>query len=150
MTDRCTLIFQAPLLQPAAPVPDTPKSRDVSASNPLLSQIQAPVVRTLSRIPYIRNIANYRTDELWNWQTALTVILWFIFWGLFIELEFGAVFFIISGFVFMYKCTRTRPREAGEASAYSVFNPGCERLDGTFTPEQFERQLGLGLANSPT
>ena len=30
-------------------------------------------------------------------------------------------------------------------SAYSVFNDNCERLDGTFTAEQFEKQMRHGF-----
>ena len=33
------------------------------------------------------------------------------------------------------------PKKDGELSAYSVFNPNCEQLEGTFTAEQFEREL---------
>ena len=36
---------------------------------------------------------------------------------------------------------RTGPKRAGEISAYSVFNPNCETIEGTFTAEQFEREL---------
>ena len=33
-----------------------------------------------------------------------------------------------------------------ELSAYSVFNAGMERLDGTFTSEQWEKELMYGPA----
>lgn len=40
--------------------------------------------------------------------------------------------------------TRVKPRSARkEVSAYSVFNEGCEAIDGTFKAEMFEKQLGL-------
>ena len=32
-------------------------------------------------------------------------------------------------------------RRKGEISAYSVFNPGCEAIDGTLTAQQFENEL---------
>ncbi|EJW88880.1 hypothetical protein WUBG_00209 [Wuchereria bancrofti] len=34
-----------------------------------------------------------------------------------------------------------RKRKSGELSAYSIFNPHCERLPGTLTAEHFERDL---------
>jgi len=40
--------------------------------------------------------------------------------------------------------TGTRPREPGVPSAYSVFNRDCQRIDGTFTAEQFEKELRHG------
>ena len=76
----------------------------------------------------------------------LLCILWTVLWLLFINLEFGAVYFVLSLLFIMYKSTSTRT-DRYAPSAYSVFNPNCERLDGTFTSEQFEKELRYG-ANS--
>nr|DBA27368.1 TPA: hypothetical protein GDO54_011527 [Pyxicephalus adspersus] len=59
-----------------------------------------------------------------------------------VELEFGLAYFVLSMFYWLYEGTR-RPgqRKKGEKSAYSVFNPGCEAIEGTLTAEQFERDL---------
>ena len=84
---------------------------------------------------------------LLNASTILKVVLWLVLWGLFINLEFGAVYFIISLLVIMYFSMKSGSRKPGEASAYSVFNPNCERLDGTFTMEQFERELRYGAGS---
>ncbi|ESO93529.1 hypothetical protein LOTGIDRAFT_232604, partial [Lottia gigantea] len=73
-------------------------------------------------------------------QNILIVILWLLCWKIFIELQFGAVFFLISGFLFIYFNTRTGPKSS-RLSAYSVFNPNFERLEGTLTAEQFESEL---------
>ena len=40
--------------------------------------------------------------------------------------------------------TSTRGRRPGEASAYSVFNPNCEAIDGTLTGDQFQREIMYG------
>ena len=32
-------------------------------------------------------------------------------------------------------------RKSGEMSAYSVFNPGCQPIQGTLTAEQFENEI---------
>ncbi|CAH1792217.1 unnamed protein product, partial [Owenia fusiformis] len=74
----------------------------------------------------------------------LKMILWLILMGLFVELEFGAVFFVISAFYFMYKNMRTKKKDEEAPSAYSVFNPNCERIDGTIDAEQFEKELKYG------
>lgn len=71
----------------------------------------------------------------------LKVVMWLLLQKVFILLEFGAVFFIFSAFVFIWYNLRNEPKKKGEASAYSVFNPNCEQIDGTFTAEQFEREL---------
>lgn len=76
--------------------------------------------------------------------TFLKVLLWLILLGLFVELEFGLVYFVLSLFYWMYVGTRgPGEKKGGEKSAYSVFNPGCEAIQGTLTAEQFERELQL-------
>ena len=73
---------------------------------------------------------------------ALKFLLWLIVWLIFIELQFGAVFFTLSALVFVYINTRTgRGSKKESLSAYSVFNQNCERLQGTITAEQFEAEL---------
>ncbi|XP_069810319.1 SAYSvFN domain-containing protein 1 isoform X2 [Dendropsophus ebraccatus] len=79
-----------------------------------------------------------------TWKTILLLkfLLWLVLLGLFVELEFGLAYFLLSMFYWLYEGTR-RPgiRKKGEKSAYSVFNPGCEAIEGTLTAEQFEREL---------
>lgn len=72
---------------------------------------------------------------------VLKILMWLLLQKVFILLEFGAVFFIASAFLFIWYNLRNEPKKKGEASAYSVFNPNCEAIDGTFTAEQFEREL---------
>ncbi|EEB13404.1 conserved hypothetical protein [Pediculus humanus corporis] len=60
-----------------------------------------------------------------------------------IQIEFGFVYFVMSGLIFVYFNTRTGPKMKGEVSAYSVFNTGCEAIEGTFKAEYFEKQLNL-------
>ncbi|XP_003789367.1 SAYSvFN domain-containing protein 1 [Otolemur garnettii] len=74
--------------------------------------------------------------------TFLKVLLWLVLLGLFVELEFGLVYFVLSLFYWMYVGTRgPAEKKEGEKSAYSVFNPGCEAIQGTLTAEQLEREL---------
>ncbi|XP_036621963.1 SAYSvFN domain-containing protein 1 [Trichosurus vulpecula] len=74
--------------------------------------------------------------------TFLKVALWLVLLGLFVELEFGLVYFVLSLFYWMYVGTRgPGEKKKGEKSAYSVFNPGCKPIQGTLTAEQFEREL---------
>ncbi|XP_048737889.1 SAYSvFN domain-containing protein 1-like [Ostrea edulis] len=88
------------------------------------------------------------TYEPWNkTQLTLTILMWIFAWLFCIENQFGAVFFVISMIFFIYYNTRTCAKEKHKLSAYSVFNPNCERIDGTFTSEQFEKELLHG-ANS--
>lgn len=72
---------------------------------------------------------------------VLKVLLWLIVWKIFIELQFGAVYFVVSALIFVYLNTRSGKRSKKTLSAYSVFNPNCERLQGTITAEQLEANL---------
>lgn len=75
---------------------------------------------------------------------SLKVLLWLVLWGLAIEFGFGAIYFILASLVVIYKNTRSSPKKKDELSAYSVFNPDCQRLDGTLTAEQFENEIRYG------
>jgi len=86
----------------------------------------------LSNIPFL------------GWPLLLWTVLWLILFGLAVELEFGIVYCIVSTFVFLYVGTSTKKRKSTEKSAYSVFNDNCERLQGTFTAEDFDKQLRRG------
>ncbi|XP_005083639.1 SAYSvFN domain-containing protein 1 [Mesocricetus auratus] len=85
-----------------------------------------------------------RRQSLLTNITFLKVLLWLVLLGLFVELEFGLAYFVLSMFYWMYVGTRgPEEKTAGEKSAYSVFNPGCEAIQGTLTAEQLERELQL-------
>ncbi|KAL1781247.1 SAY domain-containing 1 [Sigmodon hispidus] len=85
-----------------------------------------------------------RRQSLLTNITFLKVLLWLVLLGLFVELEFGLVYFVLSMFYWMYVGTRgPEEKREGEKSAYSVFNPGCEAIQGTLTAEQLERELQL-------
>ncbi|XP_069092429.1 SAYSvFN domain-containing protein 1 isoform X2 [Pleurodeles waltl] len=72
----------------------------------------------------------------------LKFLLWLVLLGLFVELEFGLVYFVLSMFYWIYEGMRgPGEKKPGEKSAYSVFNPGCESIQGTLTAEQLEREL---------
>uniref|UniRef100_A0A6M2CTL1 Putative conserved plasma membrane protein ovary overexpressed n=1 Tax=Rhipicephalus microplus TaxID=6941 RepID=A0A6M2CTL1_RHIMP len=76
---------------------------------------------------------------------VLKLTLWCLLMTLFVVLEFGAVFFAISVFYVMFTNFRKRPRLRGELSAYSVFNPNVEAIDGSLTAQDLERQLTMGI-----
>ncbi|CAJ1078262.1 SAYSvFN domain-containing protein 1 [Xyrichtys novacula] len=107
-----------------------------------------------------KDIADWLLDSaLGRWLTSrqlvisnvllLKVLLWLVLLGLFVELEFGLPFFVISLFYWLYEGLRSpAAREPGELSAYSVFNPDCQPLLGTLTAEQLEGEMGYRpLAN---
>ncbi|KAF4013358.1 SAYSD1 [Cervus elaphus hippelaphus] len=85
-----------------------------------------------------------RDRSLLTSVTLLKVLLWLVLLGLFVELEFGLAYFVLSLFYWMYVGTRgPEEKTQGEKSAYSVFNPGCEAIQGSLTAEQLERELHL-------
>lgn len=79
---------------------------------------------------------------------CLYALLWVTCFLIAIQLRFGAVYLVLSGLFGIYLNTRTTPKREGEMSAYSVFNPNCEAIDGTLKPEHFERDFNL-IRHSP-
>ena len=86
------------------------------------------------------------TGNTWHLDSllvALKIIMWLTLWKMFIYLQFGAVFFAFSAILFIFANTgkRLSGGEKKSLSAYSVFNPNCQRLQGTLTIEQLEGEL---------
>ena len=82
--------------------------------------------------------------ERYHLEKILKSLLWVCLLGFFIQIGFATVYLIISASYLMYASMTSRSRRTGP-SAYSVFNEGCERIDGTFTAEQFEHNLRHGI-----
>ncbi|RZF42500.1 hypothetical protein LSTR_LSTR004419 [Laodelphax striatellus] len=78
-------------------------------------------------------------------KLTLYTSLWAFLFVLAVHAEFGAVYFVISLMVILWKNTRTGPKKAGELSAYSVFNPNCEAIEGTLDAEQLQKELLYGF-----
>lgn len=90
------------------------------------------------------------TEESWRYWTvkwSLYAITWLTAYAIFLKLQFGAVFFVISALLGIYFNTRTRPKKKGEVSAYSVFNENCVSIDGTLKAEQFEKEIRFGAGS---
>lgn len=92
-------------------------------------------------------------DSIWccSWLQLFYYFLYFLLWGLlymiFINLQFGTVYLILSALILMYLNTGTTPKKSGEVSAYSVFNKDCISIDGTLKAEQFEREIMFGAGS---
>lgn len=84
--------------------------------------------------------------------TRLIYLLYFLLWitlyAIALEYEFGAVYFVLSALVFICLNTRSGPKRRGEPSAYSVFNPNCEAIEGTLDASQFEREIRYGIGGA--
>ncbi len=80
-----------------------------------------------------------RNFKIFVAEIVLKFLLWVTLFALFIILEFGAVYFVISLLVIIY--LNTGKRKKGQISAYSVFNPNMERIQGTLTPEHIEKSI---------
>ena len=93
-------------------------------------------------IPPVHEEEKNDTQCLNEWQLMiLRWVVWAVLFGIFIEMEFGTVFFVLSLFYFIYLSLRYSRRNPWEPSAYSVYNKNCESIDGSLTAEQFEREL---------
>lgn len=75
----------------------------------------------------------------------LYFMLWVTLYAIAVKYEFGAVYFVLSTLVFICLNTRSGPKRRGEPSAYSVFNPNCEAIEGTLDASQFEKEIRYGV-----
>jgi hypothetical protein len=93
----------------------------------------------------IQHTTSRKSNTSDKYLEIATIVLKFLLWAglmtIFVKIQFGAVFFIISVFYFIFTNLRNRPKQEGEPSAYSVFNPNCEPIDGTTNAEDMQRQL---------
>ena len=81
------------------------------------------------------------TGVIINGEIFVQVLLWLCTFCLAVYAEFGAVFVLTSGFAAIWlNLGRNRGRR-GAPSAYSVFNPGVESIDGTLKGEQLDQQI---------
>lgn len=86
------------------------------------------------------------TAKPWTLIDFAIVFVKILMWGVgqwgFVKVGFGAVYFTTSCFAFMWLNLGTAKRKNNSApSAYSVFNPNCEKIQGTFDADQIEDQL---------
>lgn len=85
--------------------------------------------------------------SLYTVSFLMKFALWFSLWMFFLKIEFGAVYFVVSLTLILYYSMKHNQRKDDEPSAYSVFNKNFEKLEGTFTAEQFENQMIYGGAS---
>lgn len=71
----------------------------------------------------------------------LILAVWLLLFAVFIALEWAAVYFFSSLIALMLWNTSTKPRRPGQKSAYSVFNPNFERLDGELDVSTIEKEI---------
>ena len=110
------------------------------------SRLQLPVSNAFQHIVQSRPvqfIARLNSQHSYVFL-SVKVVVWLLLWAWFIGSGFGAIFFILSLICFVWMNTGTKPRAPGVPSAYSVFNENCERIEGTFTAEQFDEGLRHG------
>ena len=122
-------------------------SSDIEDDGPVLTRSRSSShsprsTPTRSRFFSVHDEKKNETQCLSEWQlTIVRWVVWLVLFGIFIEMEFGVVFFVLSLFYFMYLSLRYSRRKPWEPSAYSVYNKNCEAIDGSLTAEQFEREL---------
>ncbi len=91
-----------------------------------------------------KEVEEKEEESVFSWQIiVIKVLVWLTLFVIFIRLEFGTIYFIISLLYLMWKSLGSR-RRRNELSAYSVFNPNFEKLQGTFSAEDYDRQLRRG------
>eukprot|EP01027_Heterolobosea_sp_BB2_P013775 GEZU01019825.1.p1 GENE.GEZU01019825.1~~GEZU01019825.1.p1 ORF type:complete len:211 (+),score=34.48 GEZU01019825.1:108-740(+) len=78
---------------------------------------------------------------------AIVGIIWSLLFYLFIRLEFGTVFFIVSamGAIAFSMNYDANNKDSYRLSPWSVFNKGFQALPGTFTANQLENALRGGM-----
>ena len=71
----------------------------------------------------------------------LMIWLSIFLFGVGLYLEIASFVSILLALYWMYQNTSTLPKEKGKLSAYSVFNKGQEKIDGTLSSQQIEAEI---------
>jgi len=104
----------------------------------LIADIKA--AREEEEIPSRDRIKSYLLSQCKSRGFILYVLLQFVAW----YLEFGAVFFVLGLLYFIFTNLSDRKRKPEELSAYSVFNPNCQRIDGTVDASEMINNIVSG------
>ena len=102
---------------------------------------ETPITSDPSSSSLLDHLINHRLTP-----PILKLSIWVSLLLFFAHHEFGSVFFLGSIPVLVWQSMEEYRRGPRELSAYSVFNENMERLDGTFTSEQWEKELRYGPA----
>jgi len=117
--------------------PSSESVRHRSSSDKNITRELGGSDQQLKKVQYI-----FQNYEQIDWVIlGLKIMLWVILFKIFVLYEFGAVYFIFSAFVFIWMNMRSGPKQEGEVSAYSVFNPKCETIDGTLDADKLQKQM---------
>jgi len=80
-------------------------------------------------------------------RVLIRVAIWASVFAIFVELGFGLVYLIISVILFIFLSTGTNDKIKGRLSAYSVFNPNMEEIQGTLNAKKMLKSMHLGSRN---
>lgn len=123
------------------PTPSANEPNSESEATP-----EKKVVRRRTAAPLLSEVPRSEFLRTLSWRlkvgvcTCLLLLSWYTGW-----LLQCVIVLMIYG---MYEFTDVRERQPGELSAYSVFNPNCEAITGTFKAEDIDKQYrrgGLGI-----
>ncbi|XP_059047765.1 uncharacterized protein LOC131847727 [Achroia grisella] len=133
--DEVLLMEHEELPKPVLPLiqPDDSSSNEEATSSTEVNELES---------------SEEENQESWRYfiiKWSLYSLTWLTLYIFFLQIQFGAVFFATSVLIGIYFNTRTRPKQKGEMSAYSVFNENCVSIDGALNAEQFEKELKYGM-----
>ena len=104
-----------------------------------------------NEIPSLKSLEDLQTSETSDkrcyteWAILIVKILIYLTGqAIACKLEFGAVFFCCAALCAIWLSLDDRKRKRDELSAYSVFNPNFEAIDGTVTADQLRKQMTFG------
>ena len=121
---------------------DSPAPASCGGAHPTGVEDRLGVARSAPAEPVEDEEPPTEGGTLTPWQRlALRSSLWLALLGAFVYFGFGTLFLLLSLFYFMWASLRGSRRRPWEPSAYSVFNEGCEAIDGTLKAEQFDREI---------
>ncbi|KAL3084703.1 hypothetical protein niasHT_031588 [Heterodera trifolii] len=120
---------------PAAAAETANDALNLRRSNALFDCLAAFDLLDIYPMRKWRQFCAYKPLQCWT----LTASLWLSGQLLAAHVQFGFVYFVLSALLLLL--LNLGVRREGELSAYSVFNPNCERLPGQLTGEHFERDM---------
>jgi hypothetical protein len=107
------------------------------AASPMQKYI-ATIMREKLKIPdLVLTVFFFLSLRAW-----LLIVIWFLLAPLAHQWDLGPVYIIVTAFsIIVFNLGK---RQAGEASAYSIFNEGFRELPGTLNAERLDRDIRAG------
>jgi hypothetical protein len=100
----------------------------------------ASISSELSLIASKMQLPSLKSMSFMTISQTIKLLLWLAVWQAFVYVDFGSFFVVITGIALIF-LNLGEKKDPSELSAYSVFNKDQQRMMGSLTADQFEREI---------